>query len=397
MAKLDLYQRMVDRIGQSPAYVGRRHVVHADDRQPGHGEVPGRHGATTAEDATLAYNSVGPGLLPDDGDGHPRRPGVREGERSYEVCVLNQSAAQLLFPGQGPWAATCGRRRTWPRPWRRPSAGQSVTCRVVGVAPDAKFASLREAPPRTIYFPVTADVADGNLVFLLNGPTKAGVIAAYRDALREIAPTIPLVLFATLREQMDARWGASAPSPSSARSSRRGPAPQRHRPLRHAVVERHAAHGEIGIRAALGASRGVILRMVFADALRAAGMGVAMGTLALFFARAPIHHLLYGAPASTSPRSPPRPCSWPLSSSRPACGRPAARRPSIPCAPSAPSRRCASSRRGGAVIAPADATRTRDAGERSHDLIPALDGRGACLPHAALTLPLPIARRHRTR
>ena len=43
---------------------------------------------------------------------------------------------------------------------------------------------------------MTADVADGNLVFLLNGPTKAGVIAAYSDALREIAPTIPLVLFA---------------------------------------------------------------------------------------------------------------------------------------------------------------------------------------------------------
>jgi hypothetical protein len=66
-------------------------------------------------------------------------------ERSTEVCVLNQAAAAFLFPGQA--------------------------------AVDREVASLNEPPPRTIHFPVTADVADGNLVFLLNGPTKAGVIA----------------------------------------------------------------------------------------------------------------------------------------------------------------------------------------------------------------------------
>jgi ABC-type antimicrobial peptide transport system permease subunit len=166
---------------------------------------------------------------------------------------------------------------------------------VVGVAQDAKFASLREPPPRTIYFPVTPDVGDGNLVFLLNGPTKAGVIAAYTDALREIAPTIPLVLFVTLREQMDAALGSQRAitfmSTFFAGVALLLSAIGLYGMLSSNVTQRT---GEIGIRAALGASRGVILRMVFGDALRAVAIGVGMGTVALFFAGGPIRHMLYG-------------------------------------------------------------------------------------------------------
>jgi putative ABC transport system permease protein len=52
--------------------------------------------------------------------------------------------------------------------------------------------------------------------------------------------------------------------------------------------------GEIGIRAALGASRGVLLRMVFSDALRLVAIGAVLGTLALIFAAGPIRHMFYG-------------------------------------------------------------------------------------------------------
>jgi ABC-type antimicrobial peptide transport system permease subunit len=166
------------------------------------------------------------------------------------------------------------------------------------VAQDAKFASLFEPPPRTIYFPVMGDAADGNLVFLMNGPTKAGVIAAYRDALREIAPTIPLVLFATLREQMDASLGSQRAitllSTFFAGVALLLSAIGLYGMLSSSVTQRT---GEIGIRAALGASRGVILRMVFTDALRLVAIGVGLGTVALFFAAGTIRHMLYGVSA----------------------------------------------------------------------------------------------------
>ncbi|PYQ46676.1 MAG: hypothetical protein DMF77_00060 [Acidobacteria bacterium] len=298
MAKLDLYQRMVDRIAHAPGI--RSAAVTWFTPMTG-SQVTAKfqaigQGTTSPEDATLAYNAVGPGYFRTmetriiDGREFETR------ERSRDVCVLNQAAADFLFSRQaavGRYVRTStsiGTTRGGDRP-----LPESVTCRVVGVAQDAKFANLREPPPRTIYFPVTPDVVDGNLVFLLNGPTKAGVIAAYTDALREIAPTIPLVLFATLREQMDAALGSQRAitfmSTFFAGVALLLSAIGLYGMLSSSVTQRT---GEIGIRAALGASRGVILRMVFADALRAVAIGVAMGSVALFFASPPIRHMLYG-------------------------------------------------------------------------------------------------------
>jgi len=243
-------------------------------------------------------------------------------ERSRDVCVLNQAAAASLFPRQAAvdryvrTSTSVGTNRSGDRL----SESGPVTCRVVGVAQDAKFASLFEPPPRTIYFPVTADAVDGNLVFLMNGPTKAGVIAAYSDALREIAPTIPLVLFATLREQMDASLGSQRAitllSTFFAGVALSLSAIGLYGMLSSSVTQRT---GEIGIRAALGASRGVILRMVFADALRLVAIGVGLGTVALFFAAWP-----------------PPPRSWPSWSLRRVSGRRGGPLRSTPCGPCAP-------------------------------------------------------------
>jgi predicted lysophospholipase L1 biosynthesis ABC-type transport system permease subunit len=221
-------------------------------------------------------------------------------ERARDVCVLNQGAAGALFPRQtalGRYVRSADRLST-NRTGQRPTAEGSVTCRVVGVSEDAKFASLREPPPRTVYFPLTPDVVDGNLVFLLNGPTKAGVIAGYRAALREIAPTIPLVLFATLREQMDAALGSERAitflGTFFAGVALLLSAIGLYGMLSSSVTQRTF---EIGIRATLGASRGVLLRMVFLDALRMVAIGVAAGVVALVFAAGAIRHMFYGVSA----------------------------------------------------------------------------------------------------
>jgi len=59
---------------------------------------------------------------------------------------------------------------------------QPVSCRAIGIAEDAKFANLNEAPPRTIYFPPNAQtiIDAGNLVFLMNSATKMQAVAGYR-------------------------------------------------------------------------------------------------------------------------------------------------------------------------------------------------------------------------
>jgi predicted permease len=296
-AKLDLYHRMVDRIGQEAGIQSA--AVTWFTPMTGHqvtaAFVPVGTGAASDEAITLAYNSVGPGYFRTMGTAIVEGREFDPRERTRDVCVLNQAAAAALFPRQ----AVLGR-------YVRAAAGVAgnrggeratnpVTCRVVGVSEDAKFASLREPPPRTVYFPLTPDVVDGNLVFLLKGPTRPAVIAGYGEALRAIAPTIPLVLFATLREQMDAALGSERAitflGTFFAGVALLLSAIGLYGLLSSSVTQRT---GEIGVRAALGASRGVILRMVLVDALRLLATGMAFGVVGLFFAAGAIRHMLYG-------------------------------------------------------------------------------------------------------
>ncbi|HEV8195834.1 MAG TPA: FtsX-like permease family protein, partial [Gemmatimonadales bacterium] len=58
---------------------------------------------------------------------------------------------------------------------------------------------------------------------------------------------------------------------------------------------------EIGIRGALGASRGGIERMVLGDAARLSGFGVAIGLPVAFYASRLIRGMLYGGVSATDP------------------------------------------------------------------------------------------------
>ena len=126
-----------------------------------------------------------------------------QNDRQLNECILNQSAAEFFFPDQ-PALGRYVRNRV------NDQFTQKVECQVIGIAEDAKFYDLRQGPPRTIYLPLSKERIDdlGNLVFLIHTPTKAQAIAAFRKTISEIAPTVPLVIFVTLREQMDAALGS---------------------------------------------------------------------------------------------------------------------------------------------------------------------------------------------
>jgi putative ABC transport system permease protein len=176
-----------------------------------------------------------------------------------------------------------------------------VVCRVIGLAQDAKSANLNQPPPRTIYFPVTLDTLrnDGNLVFLLNAPTKAQAIAAYRAAKAELSPATPFVLFATLREQMEAALGSqralSLMSNFFAALALFLSGLGLYGLLSSSVAQRTA---EIGVRMALGAERVRVLRMILGEALGLLSLGLVLGAIVLTAAMRFAEGMLYGVSVS---------------------------------------------------------------------------------------------------
>jgi ABC-type antimicrobial peptide transport system permease subunit len=131
-------------------------------------------------------------------------------------------------------------------------------------------------------------------VFLINSPTKAQAIEAYRKAKTEILPAVPYVLFATLREQMDAALGSNRAlafmSNFFAALALFLSGLGLYGLLSSSVALRTS---EIGVRMAMGAARGRVIRMILSEALMLLGIGLAVGAVALTFTLKFAGKLLY--------------------------------------------------------------------------------------------------------
>jgi predicted permease len=299
-ARMELYHRMRDRLNQLPGIDSSSFTLFTPmtSFQAIAGFQPVGNGPNPPLDSRMAYNEVGPGYF------RTMKTTIQDGrefqdhDRDRSVCILNQSAAASLFPHQqaiGQYVRSVGEAMNNGRGTL--TSAQPVVCRVIGLAEDAKFANLQEPPPRTIYFPVTLETlrAAGNLVFLMNAPGKAHAIAAYRKAKEELAPSTPLVLFVTLREQMEAALGSqralSLMSNFFAALALFLSGLGLYGLLSSSVTQRT---GEIGIRMALGAERGRVLRMILSEALGLLAPGLVLGAVVLTITARFVQGMLYG-------------------------------------------------------------------------------------------------------
>jgi predicted permease len=294
-AKLNLYQRIVDRLMEMPAV----DAAAATSQTPMTGEkIVGdfqavADGPNPPEDTKLAYNDVGPGYFQAMKTRIVAGREFEKNERQLNVCILNQSAAAFFFPHE----QALGR---YMRSKDAKEFPDPVACRVIGLAEDAKFSDIREGPPRTIYLPLSTPRIDnlGNLVFLIHSRTKAQAIAAFRNTIAEVAPTVPLVIFVTLREQMDAALGSQELITLLANFfgvlalllSALG----LYGLLSAGLAQRTS---ELGVRMALGATRGMVLRMVLREAFGLLALGLLLGAIVLLLTTRFISAMLYGVSA----------------------------------------------------------------------------------------------------
>ncbi|HEX4021385.1 MAG TPA: ADOP family duplicated permease [Acidobacteriaceae bacterium] len=214
-------------------------------------------------------------------------------DRDRSTCIVNQAAARLLFSG-GPALGESIKSSFGGQ------AAFTAQCRVVGIAEDARYASLRDPAPPTLYFPAgESTVAGGgyynNLSFLIRSHTTADATTAYRAALARYAPTTGYMSFLSLPDQIDQSLGSerliALLSNTFAGIALLLSAVGLFGVLALDVEQRRP---ELGVRLALGATRTNLLRLVLSEAAIMVGAGALVGAVIAAGGSRLIGHFLYG-------------------------------------------------------------------------------------------------------
>jgi len=204
---------------------------------------------------------------------------------SAGVAVINERYAQRFFPNQNPLGQHLA----------AVVRGQKRDLEIVGVAKNTRVASLRAAPPSTVYvayaqltgdFPTTLEVrATGPL-----GP----VAAAVRGALQSRLPNTPIdvrqlatQVGATMRQERMMATLAGAFGMLALTLVSVG----LYGLLAYTVARRTR---EIGIRMALGAQRRRVVMLVLKGAARLVGIGIVVGVPAAWAASRWVQSMLFG-------------------------------------------------------------------------------------------------------
>jgi predicted permease len=237
----------------------------------------------------ILYNKVGRGYFSTMGlpllAGRTFAP--QDTENSPKVAMINETMARRFFPNESP----LGRRFRLGGPDAKPENDKIV----IGVVKDAKYMALKERSWPAAYLPSSQEAGylwDFEVRFSGDaGATVAGV----RQAIREVDPRLPVSSVGTLAEQVDRsvvdqRLTAQLSSFFSliavflACIGIYGL-------MSYAVVHRT---NEIGIRVALGAQRGQVLRLIMQQGLVLAVAGVAIGIALAFGLTRFLASLLFG-------------------------------------------------------------------------------------------------------
>ncbi len=205
---------------------------------------------------------------------------------SQSVAVVSDSLAKKFFPGKDPIG------RTFEVGFHNP-----LRIQIVGICKDAKYADLRRPPEPTFYTPYWQDKNGvGHATFALSTRMdSASIVPALRRAMQSVDQNLPLLDIRTQNEQIaatvrserifaDLTAGFGALALVLACIGIYGT-------LAFSVSRRT---NEIGIRMALGAHSGQVMRMVLSEAAWIALLGVVAGLLAALGLGRLVDSMLYG-------------------------------------------------------------------------------------------------------
>jgi predicted permease len=199
----------------------------------------------------------------------------QDNSNSPKVAVVNQTFANKFFPNQ----SAIGQRFTY-----NPKKPDEIE--IVGVCRDAKYSSLRDAVPPTMYSSFrqerTGALSSATFEVRTAGDPSA-TVASVRDAVREIDSNLPVLNVKTQIEQADETLRMERLFAKLltlfALLAQQLAAIGLFGVLAYTVSQR--TH-EIGIRMALGANRGNVLKMIVWQGMVLAVIGVVLGLVGAY-------------------------------------------------------------------------------------------------------------------
>jgi putative ABC transport system permease protein len=232
------------------------------------------------------YNQVGPQYFDTVGarllDGRLFNDG--DGLQSTPVVIVNQTMARKYWPNE----SAIGH-------WIRNGPPTTPTRRIIGVVTDIKNAGLDRPTGTELYFPATQVPPRLAYLFVKTKVDVTSIVSAVRNEMRGLDRSLPISNLRTMEEVLD-----------SARARPRFltllltlfssialllAALGIYGVISYSVAQRT---NEIGIRMALGAQQGDVVKLVGITGLRLAAAGTAIGALGAFALTRTMSGLLFG-------------------------------------------------------------------------------------------------------
>jgi len=244
----------------------------------------------------LSWNPVGPAFFETMGIPLTLGRGIEWRDMTgRRVAVVNDAMARHFFPGGNP----LGHRFSFGGGF---DAAHSFE--IIGVVKNAKYAEVRQEPPRTAYIPYTADAGTlGRMCFeVRTAGDPLAMTAALRAAVRGVDANLPLIGVKTQEQQIgealrQERMFAKISS-FFGMLALLLVGVGLYGTLAYGVARRT---GEIGIRMALGASRWGVLWMVLRESLVVIACGLAVGLPAAFLLTRYVASMLFGVEQFDAP------------------------------------------------------------------------------------------------
>jgi predicted permease len=223
---------------------------------------------------------------------HGREFTEQDVANSEPVVIVNETFVRRLMPAVKTPAEAVGKRVSF-------GDASGPFMRIVGVARDGKYFNIAEEPRSFIWTALAQEYMSNGALMVRTTGSPESVFAAVRSEVQSIDPNLPLFEVKTLTEHMHL-----ALFPARVAAMVLGvfglvalllSAIGIYGITSYAVAQR--TH-EIGIRMALGAQLGDVLRLVLNHGLKLTLIGAAIGLLGAYLATQAITSVLYGVSAT---------------------------------------------------------------------------------------------------